>query len=304
MKNIFKHILLFFAAIVILSIIVVSTLPKPKFTLSTRLEIEKSLKNINYDLPRKIGTIGWLNSILFQDNSIMYNFSVNGDKSIDSIYIQHHNDFNKMLLYSIVLLNGQKDRGMLLASFFNEKGIDMKCLITTPSDSTFEWNITPQEMLAFVDSCKKSPTDVLYTVIDMHIKLARIQLPAICDSLGELRSIPLNAISSSSFSSNDILIDIKHENNDIIFEYISSEKDFSCRELKNFADDEDFIDAYALELSQDEDFCELLNILALSHSNLIFKYTGRLSKSISIIKIPYTIVRKYCNIPNNLLITK
>ena len=41
----------------------------------------------------------------------------------------------------------------------------MKCLITTPSDSTFEWNITPQEMLAFVDSCKKSPTDVLYTVI-------------------------------------------------------------------------------------------------------------------------------------------
>lgn len=284
--------------------IVVSTLPKPKLTLSTRLEIEESLKYINSDLPRKIGTIGWLNSILFQDNSIVYNFSVNGDKSIDSIYIQNYNDFQTMLLYSIVSLNGQQNKGTLLASFFNAKGVNMRCLITTPSKRTFEWNILPEEILSFVNSCKKSPTDALYAVIDMHIKLAQIQLPAICDSLGKLRTISLNAISSSSFSLDDILFDIKHENNDIIIEYLSSENDISYKELKNRVDDEEFINAFALELSKDEDFCEFLNILALSHSNLILRYTGALSKSILTVEIPYLVIRKYCKIPNNLLIAE
>lgn len=284
--------------------IVVSTLPKPKLTLSTRLEIVESLKEISSDLPRKIGTIGWLNSILLEDNSIVYNLSVNGDKSIDTIYEQNYTDFRAMILYSIVSWNGQQNGGRLLANFLDSKGINMKCVITTPSQRTFQWNISPQEMLTFIDSCKKSPTDALYTVIDMHVKLAKIQLPAICDSLGELRTIPLNAISSISFSFDDMLLDIKHENNDIIIEYLSSENVFSCKELKSRADDEELINAFALELSKDEDFSELLNILALSHSNLILKYTGVLSESILTIKIPYLVIRKYCKIPNNLLIAE
>ena len=304
MKGIFKYILFICAGIVVLSMIVVSTLPKTKLTLSTRLEIEESLKDVNSDLPRKIGTIGWLNSILLEDNSIVYNLSVNGDKSIDSIYDQNYTDFHTMILYSIVTLNGQQEGGRLLAYFLDSKGINMKCMITTPSQRTFEWNIPPQEMLAFVDSCKKNPTEALYTVIDMHVKLTKIQLPAVCDSLGELRTIPLNAISSSSFSADDILLDITHENNDIIIEYLLSEKDFSCKELKNRVDDEKLINALALELSKDEDFSELLNILALSHSNLILRYTGVLSKSIITVEIPYLVIRKYCKIPNNLLIAE
>ena len=219
MKGIFKYILFICAGIVVLSMIVVSTLPKPKLTLSTRLEIEESLKDVNSDLPRKIGTIGWLNSILLEDNSIVYNLSVNGDKSIDSIYDQNYTDFHTMILYSIVTLNGQQEGGRLLAYFLDSKGINMKCMITTPSQRTFEWNIPSQDMLAFVDSCKKSPTDALSTVIDMHVKLSIIRLPAICDTLGELRTIPLNAISTSSFSSDDILLDIKHENNTLLLNF-------------------------------------------------------------------------------------
>ena len=69
-------------------------------------------------------------------------------------------------------------------------------------------------------------------------------------------------------------------------------------------DDEKLINALALELSKDEDFSELLNILALSHSNLILRYTGALSKSILTGEIPYIVIRKYCKIPNNLLIAE
>ena len=206
-----------------------------------------------------------------------------------------------------MVLEGGAFRGVYTSGvldYLMTQGINMKCMITTPSQRTFEWNIPPQDMLAFVDSCKKSPTDALSTVIDMHVKLSKIRLPAICDTLGELRTIPLNAISTSSFSSDDILLDIKHENNDIIIEYLSSENDFSCKELKNRGDDEELINAFALELSKDEDFSELLNLLALSHSNLILRYTGVLSKSILTVEIPYLVIRKYCKIPNNLLIAE
>ena len=46
----------------------------------------KTIKKLNIELPRKIGTIGQLDCVTYDSNVIIYHFTNFGDSSIDSFY--------------------------------------------------------------------------------------------------------------------------------------------------------------------------------------------------------------------------
>jgi hypothetical protein len=302
METKFKYILGSVAGIIILSIIIALSLPKPNPTLHNRREIEKGIRKYNSELPRKIGTIGWLNAVSVEGNSIVYNMSVEGESSVDTVYENNYSDFHNLLLYSIVVMNGQREYGTLLTKCLEASEMNLKCQVTTPSSRTFEWTLSSSEMVAFVDSCKQNPTGAMYTVIDMQVKLTRQQLPAVVDSLGNLRSVSLNAISSDALSESDLLVDIRHTDKDIEVYYVASEQDELLEDWP--VNDETFVRIFTSEIAKDADAKELLNILALSHSNLILNYDGRISKKHISVMIPYHIIKDYCDIPRNLLSIK
>lgn len=300
MEKKFKVILGCFVGIVLLAVLIVPTLPKPKLTLSKRLAIEQCLQEQNADLPRKIGTIGWLNAIQLEHDAMVYKMSVVGDAAIDSIYENHDEEMRTILLYSIVMMNGQRDYGTIFSQGLDALGLNLKATITTPSNRTFEWTIVPSELTAFVDSCQKNSTQSMYAIIDMQVQLTKQQLPAVIDSLGNLQTISINAITSASYSQCDILADIRHTDEDIEIDYITSEQEGLLSNIE-WNDDEEVIRIFTSEMAKDDDFRELLNSLAISHSNLILNYVGRISNQRMSIKIPYRIIREYCDVPKTLL---
>jgi hypothetical protein len=201
----------------------------------------------------------------------------------------------------VIALNGQQNHGNMTAKIMEDKGLNLKFEITTPSGHTFEQTLLPSEIISFEDSCKMKPTEAMFAVIDMQVKLSRMQLPAVIDDLGDIRSISTNAISSSALSAYDMLTDIRHNGNDIELCYLTNEQD-ALLSVANFdIENEQFIRSVTLEMAKDDDFREFLSSLAISHSNLILNYEGRISKQQFSIKIPYAVIREYCDVPKELL---
>jgi hypothetical protein len=301
MNTKFKYLITIFAGIVLLAIVIVPNLPKPKITLSDQIAIDKIISEQNADLPRKLGTIGWLNSVQFEDNSLVYHMSVNGDATIDTVYENNYSQFHKIYLYSIVTMNGQGNYGTILTRCLDAKDLNLKCVVTTPSKRRFEWTLSPSEIIAFMDSCKANPTEAMYSIIDMQVKLKKQQLPAVVDASGNVRTISINAISSATCNDGDILLDIQHTENDIEICYLTGEQEYSLSDIVNSVDDMQFLSALTDVLAQDDDVRELLNSLAISHSNLILHYEGVKTKRNVTIKIPYVLIRENCDVPQELL---
>jgi hypothetical protein len=152
-----------------------------------------------------------------------------------------------------------------------------------------------------MDSCKANPTAAMYSIIDMQVKLTKQQLPAVVDASGNVRTISINAISSATCNDGDILLDIRHTENDIEICYLTGEQEYSLSDIVNSVDDMQFLSALTDELAQDDDVRELLNSLAISHSNLILHYEGVKTKRNVTIKIPYVLIRENCDVPQELL---
>ncbi len=287
MKNKINRLLWAAAGAVLLAVIAVSVLPKPKITRPERARIHADIEEYNSKLPRKIGTIGWLCSAAFEGDTLIYRMSVNGSAAVDTLYENNYNVFRKIMLYSFIINNGN---GKILSDYCESKGIYLKWSVTTPSGRAFEWKIPPSEMSAFVDSCRKTPTEALHDVIDIHVKLANMELPLAVDSFGDIHSVAVNALSSAATSDGDILVGIRHAGDDVEFDYSVSEREFSMYYVAPSDISEDEARLIADEMAEDDDMRELMCMLAISRSNLVLNYTARKSGRKTSIRLPYDVI--------------
>ena len=302
MGKLFKYIIVILVVCTFVGLFFALNNPRPKLTFNDKIRLRQIITRCNADLPREIGTIGYLDSMSFADETITYAVSVKGDDRIMQVYSDNYDEFKDMLKYSFIEMNGQKNLGNTFAHCLEAKGLNICFKVSTENKKSMSWNITGKELSAFVDSCKLSPTTALKKVIDMQIKIVNLKLPVTTSDSSKATTVAINSIVGDVKDESCFLQSIKYEGNNLLFEYkVNEEGAKDIKKLKDRENDLEFMDALVQELAQDKDVLEFIGLLAISHSNMVLVYKNS-AKQISL-KLPYIILRNHCKIPEDLLST-
>ena len=302
MDKLFKYIIAIFIACTLTGIFIALNIPRPKLTFNEKMRLSKIIAECNTDLPREIGTIGYLDSMSFANETITYAVSVKGDDRIIQVYSDNYDEFKDMLKYSFIEMNGQGNLGNIFVHSLETKGLNICFKVSTENKKSMSWNITGKELSTFVDSCKLSPTTALKKVIDMQIKIANLKLPVTTSDSPKATTVAINSIVGDVKDESCLLQSIKCEGNNLLFVYkVNEEGAKDIKRLKDREEDLDFMDAFVQELAQDKDVQEFIGMLALSHSNMVLVYREKASAKQFSLTLPYTILRNHCKVPQNLL---
>ena len=302
MDKLFKYIIAIFIACTLTGIFIALNIPRSKLTFNEKMRLSKIIAECNTDLPREIGTIGYLDSMSFADETITYAVSVKGDDRIIQVYSDNYDEFKDMLKYSFIEMNGQGNLGNIFAHSLETKGLNICFKVSTENKKSMSWNITGKELSTFVDSCKLSPTTALKKVIDMQIKIANLKLPVTTSDSPKATTVAINSIVGDVKDESCLLQSIKCEGNNLLFVYkVNEEGAKDIKRLKDREEDLDFMDAFVQELAQDKDVQEFIGMLALSHSNMVLVYREKASAKQFSLTLPYTILMNHCKVPQNLL---
>lgn len=302
MGKLFKYIIVLLIVCTLIGIFIALNMPRPKLTFSDKMKLSQIIAECNANLPREIGTIGYLDSMSFANETITYAVSVKGDDRIIQVYSDNYDEFKDMLKYSFIEMNGQGSLGNTFAHSLETKDLNISFKISTENKKSMSWNITGKELSTFVDSCKLSPTTALKKVIDMQIKIANLKLPVTTSDFPKATTVAINSIVGDVKDESCLLLSIKYEGNNLLFEYkVNEEGAKDIKRLKDREEDLDFMDAFVQELAQDKDVLEFIGMLALSHSNMVLVYRENASAKQFSLTLPYTILRNHCKVPQNLL---
>lgn len=302
MGKLFKYIIVLLIVCTLIGIFIALNMPRPKLTFSDKMKLSQIIAECNANLPREIGTIGYLDSMSFANETITYAVSVKGDDRIIQVYSDNYDEFKDMLKYSFIEMNGQGSLGNTFAHSLETKDLNISFKISTENKKSMSWNITGKELSTFVDSCKLSPTTALKKVIDMQIKIANLKLPVTTSDSPKATTVAINSIVGDVKDESCLLQSIKYEGNNLLFEYkVNEEGAKDIKRLKDREEDLDFMDAFVQELAQDKDVLEFIGMLALSHSNMVLVYRENASAKQFSLTLPYTILRNHCKVPQNLL---
>ena len=302
MGKLFKYIIVLLIVCTFIGIFIALNMPRPKLTFSDKMKLSQIIAECNANLPREIGTIGYLDSMSFANETITYAVSVKGDDRIMQVYSDNYDEFKDMLKYSFIEMNGQRNLGNTFAHSLETKGLNICFKVSTENKKSMSWNITGKELSAFVDSCKLSPTTALKKVIDMQIKIANLKLPVTASDSPKATTVAINSIVGNVKAESCLLQSIKYEGNNLLFEYkVNEEGVKNIERLKDREEDLDFMDAFVQELAQDKDVLEFIGMLAISHSNMVLVYRESKSNEQISIEMPYTILRNHCKVSQELL---
>lgn len=302
MGKLFKYIIVLLIVCTFIGIFIALNMPRPKLTFSDKMKLSQIIAECNANLPREIGTIGYLDSMSFANETITYAVSVKGDDRIMQVYSDNYDEFKDMLKYSFIEMNGQGNLENTFAHSLETKGLNICFKVSTENKKSMSWNITGKELSAFVDSCKLSPTTALKKVIDMQIKIANLKLPVTASDSPKATTVAINSIVGNVKAESCLLQSIKYEGNNLLFEYkVNEEGVKNIERLKDREEDLDFMDAFVQELAQDKDVLEFIGMLAISHSNMVFVYRESKSNEQISIEMPYTILRNHCKVSQELL---
>lgn len=217
MGKLFKYIIVILIVCTLIGIFIGLNMPRPKLTFSDKMKLSQIIAECNADLPREIGTIGYLDSVSFADETITYAVSVKGDNRIMQVYSDNYDEFKDMLKYSFIEMNGQGNLGNTFAHSMETKGLNICFKVSTENKKSMSWNITAKELSAFVDSCKISPTTALKKVIDMQIKIANLKLPVTTSYFPKATTVAINSILGDVKDESCLLQSIKYEGNNLLF---------------------------------------------------------------------------------------
>ena len=302
MGKLFKYIIVLLIVCTFIGIFIALNMPRPKLTFSDKMKLSQIIAECNANLPREIGTIGYLDSMSFANETITYAVSVKGDDRIMQVYSDNYDEFKDMLKYSFIEMNGQGNLGNIFAHSLETKGLNICFKVSTENKKSMSWNITGKELSTFVDSCKLSPTTALKKVIDMQIKIANLKLPVATSDSPKATTVAINSIVGDVKDESCLLQSIKYEGNNLLFVYkVNEEGAKDIKRLKDREEDLDFMDAFVQELAQDKDVLEFIGMLVISHSNMVLVYRESKSNEQISIVLPYTILRNHCKVPQNLL---
>lgn len=103
MGKLFKYTIAILIVLTLTGIFIALNMSRPKLTFSDKMRLSQIIAECNADLPREIGTIGYLDSMSFADETITYAVSVKGDNRIMLVYSENYDEFKDMLKFIGIL---------------------------------------------------------------------------------------------------------------------------------------------------------------------------------------------------------
>ena len=97
MGKLFKYIIVLLIVCTLIGIFIALNMPRPKLTFSDKMKLSQIIAECNTDLPREIGTIGYLDSVSFADETVTYAVSVKGDDRIMQVYSDNYDEFKDII---------------------------------------------------------------------------------------------------------------------------------------------------------------------------------------------------------------
>ena len=79
--------------------------------------------------------------------------------------------------------------------------------------------------------------------------------------------------------------------------YILDESLYIIDNIIENSKDKQFINELASELAIDPDMQELINLISISHSNIIIRYQGNTTRKFADLKITYETLKKHSQVP-------
>lgn len=287
MERTIKLLAAFFLFAIIIAIGIVSTLPKDRLTFEEELQLRSSVKSLNSDLPRQIGSIGMLDSITYNNRSYCYYISIFGESSVIDFYRSHYDDFHDVFLYSFASMDGQRGNATLLAEYSSAKKIRTKTTIAFPNKETITWDYSPSDMLDFINSYNGTPTKALGTVLDFQVDLANYNLS----------NITTNSISALS-EEGVMFLSFEYIDDAIIWNYGVDENQYDLGTLNANAQLDESAEWLVRDMITDPDIQELINSISISHSSVILRYKGLSSNCSVDFVLPYDLIKRYSKVPN------
>lgn len=296
MEKHFKYIVIVITILLFVGIIIALGHSDPD-----EIRLKNAIAEANKDLPRKIGTIGILDSITYSNKTISYSLTVNGNPFIQRLYKEKYDQFGELFKYNFIIMNGQRDMGRNYASLLYEKGLDFETCVYTKDGDVTKWRFSGKEIKDFLEHYKISPSEAFMTVIDMQLEMANIELPITLEDFDNpVKSIVINSM-ADGLDKSCLPQAYYREGNNIFLVYSVDEKEFALNEIESSCQDERFVELLAETLSEDADTRDFFRLLAISHSNFVHQYVGRTTKKTVTILFPYQILRKYSSMPDELL---
>ena len=98
MEKLFRYTIVILIVCTLIGIFIALNKPRPKLTFNDKIRLSKIIAECNADLPREIGTIGYLDSMSFADETITYAVSVKGDDRIMQVYSENYDEFKDIAM--------------------------------------------------------------------------------------------------------------------------------------------------------------------------------------------------------------
>lgn len=301
MEKYFKYFILLVVIGLVLGIFIAQNSPKPQLTVYENSKIRTSISQINSTLPRKIGTIGSLDSVIYRNKTIIYSISVVGDAGIKDVYRRNYNDFKDILKYSTIIANGHGNMGDIFAFILDQKGLYVEYRIYTRDGDVTAWRMSGHELKDFVDNCKENPTTALKKTIEIQIEISNLSLPITVEDIqNPIKTVALNSL-LNGIDASCLPLGISQIKDDIMFKYDVDENIIDLDELESMSEKTEDLDIFASSLTEDADLQEFINLIVISHSNLVITYIGRNTNKIVSVKLPYSLLKKHSKIPHYIL---
>lgn len=291
-------IALFFIAIVLA---LLPRNPRHKRHALSETEISVILDSVraHLPLPRKVGPIGTLDSVSFKNNTFVWHMTAYGDHSIMLSCKEHYDEYRNLLKYTVLIMNAQNGGGRLLALFLDYYQLNFSLCAHYLDGEVISFTFTGNELKEFAELCQMNPTGAVQHVIETHIAIANLSLPITPNDLVNSGFVTTNSIIKGC-SPECLLQSIDHIGNDVIFTYNIDDNEIDFSDIIKMKNNDYCLEVFVKAISEDDDVKSFWGLLAISHSNLIYRMVCLRSGSVASIVIPYKLLRKYCDLPYNL----
>ena len=285
-----------------LGVLIANEIPRKD---SIELMLREWEMEVNKDFPHET-PFGRINGVSFKDKFVVYDITIYEKfyptSNIIEFYKEHYEDFKYMLLYGFSALNGIDNNVNKLVYLLFKVDYDIRVVVNIKDDKSISWDIKKEEFDEFLKQCKLTPTEALRKVLDIQIELVKLNIPVNVNSEIQNRNITTEFM-ASTIEEGYLLIDIKTIDNLIVFEYLVDDTnlDFDFATLRALSQTDEGKMIFAEIFAEDASFREFLNLFVVSQSNLGIMYKGITSMDAVEIVLPYTILRKYCTIPQDIL---
>lgn len=257
----------------------------------------ESFDSINKNLPRPIAWIGQFDKVSFEEDTMVYYYTVYGDPRIDSVYENDLDEIRINLLRNMYhMMNGKANYGDRIAEFMNEFGVYLKFNIKTPSGRIFESYFKDSEPYAFLQMFKQSPAEAYRNMLRGNLKLLGYHLPMDLNTGNKVTNIARLSAEATAFDDTNILLDIICDENTVRYRYLTADEENVFELYRPYLAEEFFRRNFAQSIAEDLTVWENMRTMAMCNINYELRYIRSDWQDSISVYIPCYILKEICDL--------